>query len=144
MINQATVALGGRATTTRRGGLNVLVVEDDEADAHLILRALQGRPKIGQVDLAGDGVEALELLDQQLVAPDLAIIDLHMPRMDGFRLLIELACRQDRDFPIVVLTSSAAKSDIVRSLFRGANRVISKPDTLEELELELAATIAAV
>src|SRR5262245_43719576 len=90
-------------------GLNVLVVEDDVADAHLIKRALADSPRVAHVDFASDGVEALALIDQGIAPPDLAIIDLKMPRMDGFRLLIELACRDEDRFPVVVLTSSTAK-----------------------------------
>jgi CheY-like chemotaxis protein len=99
---------------------------------------------VAHVDLAHDGVEALERLNESLVSPDLAIIDLKMPRMDGFRLLIEMACGGHNNFPIVVLTSSTAKNDTVRSLFRGARRVISKPNSLDELKRELAVAIDAI
>src|SRR6185312_5575874 len=116
-----------------REGLHVLVVEDDAADAHLILRALSEQgAKVAHIELACDGVEALERLNESLVSPDLAIIDLKMPRMDGFKLLIEMACRGHGNVPVVVLTSSTAKADSVRSLFRGAKKVISKPNTLSD------------
>jgi CheY-like chemotaxis protein len=129
----------------QREGLRILVVEDDAADAHLILRALrQQGDAVADIDMAADGIEALERLDGSLVSPDMAIIDLQMPRMDGFRLLIEMACRGHTGFPVVVLTSSTAKNDVVRSLFRGATKVISKPNSLEALERELATTIAEV
>ena len=128
-----------------REGLHILVVEDDAADAHLILRALSEQgAKVAHIDLASDGVEALERLDESVVSPDLAIIDLKMPRMDGFKLLIEMACRGHSNVPVVVLTSSTAKADIVRSLFRGAKEVISKPNTLSDLKRVLATTLAAV
>ena len=125
-------------------GLNLIVVEDDAADAHLIRQALQDMPKVANIAFARDGVEALQMLERSPVTPDLAIIDLNMPRMDGFRLMIELACRRGERFPIVVLTSSTASSDVIRSLLRGANRVVSKPDTVAELESALASAIAAV
>jgi CheY-like chemotaxis protein len=134
-----------QASGAPRAGLHVLVVEDNEADAHLIELALREQgAAVGAIEIAKDGVEALELLDASLVSPDLAIIDLQMPRMDGFRLLIEMACRGHDGFPIVVLTSSTAKNDIVRSLFRGASKVISKPHSLEGLNREIATTIAAL
>jgi CheY-like chemotaxis protein len=124
-------------------GLHVLIVEDDEADAYLIERALADNPRVSSILRACDGIEALELIEEG-VEPDLVIIDLQMPRMDGFRLLIEMACRGHDGFPIVVLTSSTAKNDIVRSLFRGASKVISKPHSLEGLNREIATTIAAL
>lgn len=128
-----------------REGLHVLVVEDDAADAHLILRALSEQgAKVAHIELASDGVEALERLEESLMSPDMAIIDLKMPRMDGFKLLIEMACRGHGHVPVVVLTSSTAKADAVRSRFRGAKQVISKPNNLTELKRALATSLAEV
>lgn len=124
--------------------LRVLLVEDDIADAHVVMRALLQRPDVAKVDLACDGVQALELIDKRVCTPDLAIVDLKMPRMDGFKLLIEMACRTHVSFPIVVLTSSTARNDAVKSRFRGADEVISKPHTFEQLEHELERAFAVV
>jgi len=124
--------------------LRILLVEDDLADAHLVMRALNQRSDVAKVDLACDGVQALELIDQGGCRPDLAIVDLKMPRMDGFKLLIEMACRPHASFPIVVLTSSTARNDAVKSRFRGADEVISKPNTFEQLERELSRALAVV
>lgn len=121
--------------------LQVLIVEDDEADAYLIERALDGHPNLALLR-AVDGVEAMEFLEDG-VEPDLAIIDLHMPRKNGFSLLLELNCT-GRRFPMVVLTSSTAPSDAMRSKLRGADRVLAKPDTVEELRTLLSGVIAAV
>jgi PleD family two-component response regulator len=60
--------------------LCVLLVEDDDADIYLIRRALANNPRVGEVVVARDGVEALELIDFWATQPDLAIVDLHMPR----------------------------------------------------------------
>jgi CheY-like chemotaxis protein len=125
-------------------GLCVLVVEDDEADAYLISRALSAQPGVGKVVRAADGVEALEMVDRGEVEPDLAFIDLHMPRKNGFNLLAALACRTEKSFPMVVLTSSTAPTDAVRSRLRGAIRVVAKPDTVEALGAVLSSAIEAV
>lgn len=125
-------------------GLCVLVVEDDEADAYLISRALERQPRVGQVVRAWDGVEALELIEQGDVSPDLAFVDLHMPRKNGFNLLAALAGRAKSSFPMVVLTSSTAPTDAIRSRLRGAIRVVTKPDTVELLEDLLRNAINAV
>ncbi|MES1199897.1 MAG: response regulator [Pseudomonadota bacterium] len=124
-------------------GLHVLVVEDNEADAEMIVHALERRPAVVDIEHAADGAEALEMLDKAVLMPDLAIIDLQMPKMDGFKLLIEMSCRGYSGFPIFVLTSSTSRSDVVRSLFRGADKVMSKPNTIEELERKIAEMIAA-
>lgn len=98
--------------------LNILIVEDDDADAYLIERVLADDPRVGAVTRAVDGVQALDLIAGG-VEPDLAIIDLKMPRKDGFSLLVELACAEWL-FPKIVLTSSTTRSDAVRSKLRGA------------------------
>ena len=109
--------------------LSVLVVEDNEADAYLIRRALFDQPDVGLVVIAQDGVEALRMVDEGEVTPDLAFIDLNMPRKDGFGLLADFADRKHANFPKVVLTSSSAPVDAMRSRMRGAVRVFSKPDS---------------
>lgn len=125
-------------------GLCILVVEDDAADAYLIGRALARLPSVGEVARACDGVEALELVERKTVKPDLAFVDLHMPRKSGFNLLADFSDREDPTFPMVVLTSSTAPTDAIRSRLRGALRVVNKPDTVDELEAVLGATIEAV
>jgi CheY-like chemotaxis protein len=124
--------------------LCLLVVEDNEADAYLIQRALQRHCGVGRIVHAVDGLEALEMIERGEVEPDLAFIDLHMPRKNGFDLLVDLACRPQRSFPMVVLTSSNAPTDVVRCRLRGAVQIINKPDTAEELAIVLTAAVDAV
>ena len=124
-------------------GLCVLVAEDDEADAYLICRALARQPGIGKVVHVPDGVVALWMVEHGQVSPDLAFVDLKMPRIGGLGLLVALAERTESEFPVVVLTSSNAPLDATRSRLRGAFRVITKPETVEALEFELASAVAA-
>jgi len=132
-----------RSRQSSDAGLCVLVVEDDDADAYLIERALLANADIGGILRATDGVEALALVDSGAVEPDLALIDLQMPRKNGFHLLVDFAVRRQPCFPMVVLTSSTAPTDAMRSRLRGAVRVLTKPDSLEELEALLASTITS-
>jgi len=125
-------------------GLRVLVVEDDAADAYLICRGLARQPEIESVVHVPDGVVALWMVEHGQIAPDLAFVDLQMPRLGGLSLLIALAQRPLMGFPIVVLTSSIAPIDATRSRLRGAFRVINKPDTAQALDAELASAVAAV
>jgi signal transduction histidine kinase/DNA-binding response OmpR family regulator len=124
--------------------LCLLVVEDNEADAYLIQRALQRHPGVGRIVHAVDGLEALEMIERGEVDPDLAFIDLHMPRKNGFDLLVALACRPQRSFPMVVLTSSNAPTDVIRCRLRGAVQIINKPDTAEQLAIVLTTAVDAV
>lgn len=125
-------------------GLQILVVEDDAADAYLIKCALANNPRVGSIRRVTDGVQALRMIEEGDATPDVAIIDLQMPRMDGFKFLVELACRKQHAFPKIVLTSSMARADLVRSRLRGADRVLTKPDTLKELEVMLSHALATV
>jgi len=122
-------------------GLCVLVVEDDDADAYLIECALAANPNVGDIVRATDGIEALRLVDTGGVRPDVALIDLHMPRKNGFQLLADFAACAGPYFPMVVLTSSTAPTDAMRSRLRGAARVLTKPESTQDLEAVLAAAI---
>jgi CheY-like chemotaxis protein len=117
--------------------LNILLVEDDEADAFLIRRALANHPRVGSVTLAEDGMEALELVDKRRIQPDLAIVDLKMPRKDGLSFLRDIAARPNAYFPCAVLTSSKSAKDAQRAKNRGAVEFVSKPKSLLELRQAL-------
>lgn len=122
-----------RKDTLQSDALQVLLVEDDAADIYLIKTALADNPRVAGVVVAHDGVEALELIDSGAVSPDLAIVDLHMPRKDGFSLLLELRVRDTASFPSIVLTSSRSAADALRSRNRGAELVLVKPSGIEKL-----------
>jgi CheY-like chemotaxis protein len=76
--------------------------------------------------------------------PDIAFIDLRMPRMDGFELMAAFTVRGDLAFPMVALTSSSAPDDAIRSRLRNAVRVLIKPDTVPEMSAALKNSIDAV
>jgi CheY-like chemotaxis protein len=122
--------------------LRVLLVEDDDADVYLIRRALAELPKVAEVRVARDGVEAIELIDSWSSGPDLAIIDLKMPRKDGFTLLREFAARKSAAFPAIVLTSSKAGADVYRAKKRGAVEFITKPNGVDRLKNALGEALA--
>jgi CheY-like chemotaxis protein len=93
---------------------------------------------------AQDGIEALALIDRGTVKPDLAIVDLHMPRKDGFALLREFATREAAGFPSVVLTSSRAGADALRSKMRGAVEFLTKPNSAKKLSAALDRVVAGI
>jgi CheY-like chemotaxis protein len=130
----------GKATV----GLNILMVEDDEADAYLIERALRSNPRVGEIVHVRDGVEAVELIDRRQFRPDLALVDLQMPRKDGFNLLLELGLRVTVDFPAVVLSTSRSGADHVRASRCGAAHFVSKPNSLEKMTRALDQVIAGL
>jgi CheY-like chemotaxis protein len=113
------------------------LVEDDAADAYLIQLALARNPSVSRVVLAKDGVEALALIDADDTRPDLAIVDLHMPRKDGLALLSDLSTRESAQFPAIVLTTSTSGDDILRSWKRGAVEYMTKRDSVHEMAAAL-------
>jgi CheY-like chemotaxis protein len=109
--------------------IDLMLVEDDAGDVMLIREAFAGHDRVNEIRLARDGVEALEQLhDPEQPLPDLILLDLNLPRMDGRELLAEL--KSDRRLgriPVVVLSTSDAQKDIVRSYELHANAYVSKP-----------------
>jgi CheY-like chemotaxis protein len=118
---------------TQANPFDVLLVEDDPADAMLIGDALseRGARNLTQVD---DGVAALDYLrDPTKPRPDLIVLDLNMPRMNGLELLtIVKADEELRSIPVVVLTTSAAPDDIIGAYRQHANAYVTKPVNLDD------------
>ncbi|MEU8716906.1 response regulator [Streptomyces sp. NPDC048663] len=114
---------------------DVLLVEDDEADAMLIQDALQARGarRLTQVQ---DGVAGLEYLrDRANPRPDLIVLDLNMPRMNGRELLAVIKEDEDlRTIPVVVLTTSSAPEDVSGAYRKHANAYVTKPVNLDDFE----------
>ncbi|MER7931561.1 response regulator [Streptomyces sp. NPDC048409] len=114
---------------------DVLLVEDDEADALLIQDALQARGarRLTQVQ---DGVAGLEYLrDRANPRPDLIVLDLNMPRMNGRELLAVIKEDEDlRTIPVVVLTTSSAPEDVTGAYRKHANAYVTKPVNLDDFE----------
>ena len=112
----------------------ILLAEDEHADAHLVRTALTENHILVDLRHVRDGREVLEYLRRQgshfasAPRPNLILLDLNMPRMDGHECLTAL--KQDpvlRDIPVVVLTTSEAEHDVVTSYHLGAVGYITKP-----------------
>jgi CheY-like chemotaxis protein len=112
--------------------INVLLVEDDPGDALLVREALADDERVDEISVASDGVYALEQLnDSERPLPDLILLDLNLPRMDGRELLAEI--KREPKFapiPVVVLTTSDAEADVLRSYELHANAFVTKPRDL--------------
>lgn len=120
--------------------LQILVVDDDDADALMISEALENATTHTSVDRVADGREALDYLRREGVyanasRPDLILLDLNMPRMDGRETLAAIKT-DDRlkAIPVVILTTSGAAPDIVASYQHRANAYVTKPFGLDEFE----------
>jgi chemotaxis family two-component system response regulator Rcp1 len=121
-----------------QGLVEILLVEDNPADADLTREKLQSAKIHNRLHVVGDGVDALRFLRAQgefaaAPRPDLVLLDLNLPRKDGREVLAEIKGDPSlRRIPIVVLTSSEAESDVLRSYDLGANCYITKPVDLAQ------------
>jgi len=118
----------------------VLLVEDDEADAHLIRLAFKKSRLRADLHHVVDGVDALAFLQRaddrfrDAPRPHLILLDLNMPRMDGHELLTRIKADEDlRAIPVVVLTTSDVEREVRTSYAAGAAGYIVKPAEIDEL-----------
>ena len=113
--------------------IQVLLVEDNPGDVELTVEALEESKLLINLSVAGDGEQALRFLKRQgeyadAPLPDLILLDLNMPRMDGREVLAQI--KQDEKLhriPVVVLTTSEAEHDILLTYDLHANCYITKP-----------------
>lgn len=115
----------------------ILVVDDNPDDVELTLRVLRTHRIANDVQVARDGVEAMEFLektpDQEL--PSLILLDLKMPRMDGLEVLRRIrASPRTKHLPVTIMTTSREERDVVASYELGANSYVQKPVEFEEFE----------
>jgi chemotaxis family two-component system response regulator Rcp1 len=120
------------------GAVEVLLVEDNPGDIRLTKEALREGRLLNNVSVVADGVEALLFLRRQgkyaqAPKPDLILLDLNLPKKDGREVLAEIKADPNlRRIPVVVLTTSAAEEDILRTYDLHANCYITKPVDLEQ------------
>jgi len=118
--------------------IEVLLVEDNPGDVRLTLEAMKESKVINNLNVANDGVEAMAYLrregaHQNVMRPDLILLDLNLPRKNGREVLAEVKADQSlRLIPVVVLTTSQAEEDIVRSYNLHANCYVTKPVDLDQ------------
>ena len=118
--------------------IEILLVEDNAADVRLTEEALKEGKVRNHLHVARDGMEALDFLHRQgkfkdATRPDLILLDLNLPRRDGREVLADI--KNDpglKMIPVVVLTTSSAEADILKSYKLHANCYITKPVDLEQ------------
>jgi CheY-like chemotaxis protein len=113
--------------------IHILLVEDNPGDVRLTVEALRGAKVANELHVVGDGEEAIEFLRQEgrhldAPRPDIVLLDLNLPRLDGRDVLADIKTDPDlAKIPIIVLTSSTAERDIQQAYELHANCYISKP-----------------
>ncbi|BDV42041.1 two-component system response regulator [Geotalea uraniireducens] len=118
--------------------IEILLVEDNPGDIRLTVEVLKDAKVCNCLSVATDGIEALQFLRREgkygeAPRPDLILLDLNLPRRDGRELLADIKDDPElRSIPVVVLTTSHAEQDILKSYELHANCYITKPVDLDQ------------
>jgi CheY-like chemotaxis protein len=118
--------------------IEVLLVEDDPGDVLMTQEAFEEHKVRNRLTVVSDGVDALAYLRRQepfadAVRPDLVLLDLNLPKRDGREVLAEIKNDESlRQIPVVVLTTSQAEEDVLRSYQLHANAYVTKPVDFEQ------------
>ena len=118
--------------------IDILLVEDDPGDVRLTREALKEGKVLNSLNVVGDGIEALAFLRHEgpyakMPHPDIILLDLNLPRMDGRELLAKI--KSDPNLlriPVVILTTSRSEEDILKSYDLHANCFITKPVGMDQ------------
>ncbi|MDY6875836.1 MAG: response regulator [Chloroflexota bacterium] len=118
--------------------IEILLVEDNPGDVRLTMEAFKENKMHNHLHVVGDGVEALAFLRGEgqyvdLPRPDLILLDLNLPKKDGREVLTDIKDDENlRRIPVVILTTSRAEEDIIKTYDLHANCYITKPVDLGE------------
>lgn len=116
----------------------ILLIEDNPGDVELIREALQSGKLLNHISLAVDGEDAMAFLNREsryaaAPRPDLIMLDLNLPKKNGFEVLKEIRGNPRLSWvPVIILTSSQADRDILKSYDLHANCFVSKPVDVDE------------
>ena len=131
------------AQTVDQRPAQVLLVEDSRTQAVLVENAVKKLDLLELVHIAEDGEKALAYLRREgnfknAHRPDVILLDLNMPKMNGFEVLEELKSDESlRGIPAIVFTTSELKEDIAKAYEHGASTFITKPASFDELQRTL-------
>lgn len=126
---------------TQAKPVDILLVEDNPGDVRLTQEALKEAKVLNNLFVVTDGIEALAFLRHEgkyadAIRPDIILLDLNLPRKDGREVLSEVKNDpQLRRIPVVILTTSKAEEDVIRTYDLHANCYITKPVDIEQFIL---------
>ncbi len=120
--------------------VEILLVEDNEGDVFLTKKAFSQAKIANKIQVADDGGMAMDILHKRgeyttANSPDIVLLDINLPKKDGKQVLAEIKADPDlRRIPVVILTSSPADEDVLKTYDLQANSYIVKPVNLEKFQ----------
>jgi len=122
--------------------LDVLIVDDSAAIRKILLRVLaQTDLSIGDVFEAGDGVEALKMLEAKKVG--LVLSDINMPNMDGIQFLTSVRSRPEwSSIPVIMITTEGSQAKVLEAVQLGAQGYVRKPFTAEQIKEKITSCLS--
>jgi CheY-like chemotaxis protein len=124
--------------------LDILVVDDNEDDVLLLQESLRDQPAVKLLHAVRDGEEAMAFLRREgryadAARPGLVLLDINMPKMNGFEVLYEMKTDPAlRGIPVVILTTSSREADVLTAYTGGACSFVTKPVNFDRLKLMAA------
>lgn len=113
----------------------IFIVDDDDDDRNFISTALQSFIDISSIRLFENGKELINALSKGTHIPNLIVLDLNMPHMDGFEALAQIRKTwAAKDLPVIILSTSNDENDRAKCEKLGANRYITKPTQIKQYE----------
>lgn len=125
---------------TRENAMDILLVEDNSADAYLLTEIFSRQSQASSIHWVSDGYDALDYIMQKekyqyAMRPDMILLDLNMPRISGYEVLREMKGNASlHDIPVIILTTSRDPLDHTQCKALGADICLSKPHGLKEYE----------
>ena len=126
------------STESTSRSIEILLVEDNPGDARLTIEAMRDAKLSNRLHIVEDGVEAMQFLRREgrfgdAPRPDLILLDLNLPKKDGREVLAEIKSEPSlKRIPVVVLTTSRAEEDVLRTYDLHANCYVTKPVDIEQ------------
>jgi CheY-like chemotaxis protein len=125
--------------------IRILLIEDDTDDIELLKDAFEQNDVNCSIDVVMEGDKAIPFLENIASLPDVIVMDFNLPKLHGREILSQIrASKNFSTIPLMVLTTSASQDDIRYAFSMGANKFITKPNTMEGFNSTVEAIVSLV
>jgi CheY-like chemotaxis protein len=127
------------------GKIRILLIEDDPDDIELLKDALEQNRIDCSIDVITEGDKALPYLENSADRPDVIVMDFNLPKLHGREILSQIQASENlSEIPLMVLTTSASQDDMRYAFSMGADKFVTKPNTIQGFNTTVEAIISLV